>query len=257
MACCGVRHSLHILAAVVFLALAWSSVASAQPRFGVEVSGGQNLGLTSYVDNVVVLQGDLPLLADELVGNGFALSLDFLFSKWAVGAEVRLFDRETIRLHHRGTETLPAGRVRSDGSVDDSGIEYVAFGPVRSPSPRTQPGGLLLIDIGASYRFYLIDGTFSLWLPVGGSLLATKILETGQPTIFGLGTHTGVGLGYIIAPPVGVILNGTVHGVLTPAYRPLADAARGSFVAEETTEEAVFSSMAYASVLVGLQFTIR
>lgn len=235
----------------------WSALAIAQPRFGVEVSAGQNLGLTSYVDNVVVLQDDLPLLADELVGSGVGFNLDFLFSKWAVGAEVRLFDRETIRLHHRGTTSLPAGRVRPDGSVDDSGIDYVEFGPVRSPSPATQPGDLLLIDIGANYRLYVLDSAFMLWFPVGASVLATKILETSQPTIFGVGGSTGVGFGYVIAPPIGVFVSGLAHGILTPAYRPLGDAARGSYVSGESTEEAVFSSMAYASIMVGLQFTIR
>lgn len=249
------RPTLVILTALFGTLLAANAVA--QPRFGLEVSAGQNIGLTSYVDNVVVLQDDLPLLADELVGSGVGLSLDFLFSKWAVGAEVRLFDRETIRLHHRGTQTLPAGRVRADGSVDDSGVDYVAFGPVRGPSPRTQPGDLLLIDIGASYRFYVLDSAFMLWFPVGGSLVATKILETSQPTIFGVGASTGVGFGYVIAPPIGVFISGLAHGILTPAYRPLSDAARGSYTSGESTEEAVFSSMAYASVMVGLQFTIR
>ncbi len=246
-----------LISTTVLLALLVAVPAVAQPRFGVEIGAGQNVGLTSYVDNLVVLQGDLPLLADELPGSGVAFTLDFIFSKWSVGAEVRLFDRDRIRLHHRGTETIPAGRIRADGSVDDAGIEYVPFGPVRSPSPSAQPGDLLIIDIGASHRFYLLDGAFSLWFPVGASVLATKILETSQPTIIGLGANAGIGAGYIIAPPIGIVLTAAAHGVLTPAYRPLADAARGSFVAGETTEEAVFSSMAYASVMIGLQFTIR
>lgn len=249
----------HLLSAVTLsgLSLVASSTAAAFPRFGVELAAGQNLGVTSYVDNIVVLQGDLPLLADELIGSGAGFHLAFIFSKWSVGAEVRLFDRDTIRLHHRGTEAIPSGRIRPDGSVDDSGTDYVPFGPVRSPSPRTQPGDLLLIDIGASHRFYLLDGPFSLWFPVGASIIATRVMETSQPTVLGLGANVGVGAGYAIAPPITVIVTGKMHGILTPAYRPLADAARGSYTVGETTEEAVFSSMAYGSAMVGLQFTIR
>ena len=246
-------------AAVAWLLVAMlnTQLAQAQPRFAVELGAGQNIGLTSYVDNVVVLQGDLPLLADELPGSGVAVVLDFVFSKWAIGTEVRFFDREKIRLHHRGTQTVPPNRVRADGSVDDAGIEYAEIDPVRSPSPRVQPGDLLLIDVGASYRFMLIDSAFTLWFPVGASVLATKILEAAQPTILGLGASTGIGMGYAIAPPVGIVLNATINGILTPAYRPLADASRGSYAAGETTEEAVFSSMAYGSVILGLQLTIR
>lgn len=234
-----------------------SRPAGGQPRFGVEVAAGQNVGVTSYVDNVVVLQGDLPLLADELPGTGAAFTLDFIFSNWSVGAEARLFDRDTIRLHHRGLETLPPNRVRPDGSVDDSGVEYVELAPVRSPSPVTQPGDLLLIDVGAAYRFYVVDGRFALWFPLGASVLAAKVLEPALPTVLGLGAEVGVGAAYEVASPIGIYTQAQLRGVLTPAYRPLADASRGSFVAGESTEEAVFSSMGYGSFVVGLQITIR
>jgi hypothetical protein len=229
----------------------------AQPRFGVEAAAGQNVGFTSYVDNVVVVQGNRPLLVDEITGTGAAFDLRFVLNEWEIGAGVHLFDRDTIRIHHRGLEELPENRIRPDGSVDDSGIDYAEIEPIRSPSPATQPGSLLVIDVGAGYRWYVIDTSFGLYFPVYGGLVATHILEPNQPTILGVSAATGFGLSYDVAPPIGVFVSGRVHGVLTPAYRPLADAARTSTTAGETTEEAVFSAMAHGVAIVGLQFTVR
>lgn len=251
------RAPLLLALPVLVAASLYARASAAEPRFGLELSAGQNIGLTSYVDNVVVLQGDLPLLADDLPGSGLAAHLNFIFNAWAVGMRLRLFDRSTVRLHHRGTTPLPPGRVRANGSVDDSGIRYEPIDVQRSPTPSAEPGNLMMLEVGASYRFYVLDDAFALWFPVGGSVAGVKILETSQPMIVGLGASTGVGIGYTIAPPVGIVLQGDIAGILTPAYRPLSDASRGSYAVGETTEEAVFSTMAYVVVTLGLQFTIR
>lgn len=247
----------YAISAVLFATALSPIDATAESRVGLELSAGQNVGITSYVDNIVVLQGDLPLLADDVPGAGLALHVNFLFNAWAVGLRLRFFDRNMVRLHHRGTSALPPGRVRSDGSVDDAGVVYEPIDVQRSPNPSSQPGNLMLLELGASRRFFLVDDAFSLWLPVGGGVVAAKILETAQPMIVGLSAATGVGMSYAIAPPIGIVLQGDLAGILTPAYRPLSDASRGSYVVGEATEEALFSSMAFVAVTLGLQITIR
>lgn len=249
---------MRVIAATVGLTV-WlaASAVGAQPRFGVELGAGQNLGFTPYVDNVVLLQGQRPILVDELPGSGAAFDLRFIFSRWAVGGAVRLFDRETIVIHHRALEDLPSNRIRSDGSIDDAGIDYEAIDPIRSPSPQARPGDLLLIEMGAAHRFYVLDGALSVFFPLGGAVVGVKVLEVNQPTILGLMASTGFGASYDIAPPFGIFLQGMVQGVLTPAYRPAADTARTSFTAGESTEEAVLGTMGFGSALVGLQLTVR
>lgn len=250
--------AVRIITTIVFGALLLAAApAASQPRFGVEAAAGQNIGLTSYVDNVVVVQGNRPLLVDEIAGTGAAFDLRFVLNQWEIGGAVHFFDRDTIRIHHRGLEELPENRIRPDGSVDDAGIDYSAIEPIRSPSPATQPGSLLIVDIGAGYRWYVVDTAFGLYFPVYGGLVATHVLDPNQPTILGVSAATGFGLSYDVAPPIGVFVSGRIHGVLTPAYRPLADASRTSSTAGETTEEAVFSAMAHATAVVGLQFTVR
>lgn len=242
---------------VVLVVSSVAAQAWAQPRFAVEVSAGQNVGLTPYVDNVVLLQGERPVLVDELPGTGAAFDLHFLFSNWLVGGSVRFFDRETIRIHHRGTEDLPDNRIRPDGSIDDAGVDYEPIEPIRSPTPIARPGDLLVVDFGTAYRFYALDGPFSVFFPVSAAFVGVKVLETNRPTILGLRGGLGAGASIAVAPPFALFVQGSAEGLITPAYRGMADTARTSHAAGEGTEKAVVSTMAYGSALIGIQFTVQ
>ncbi len=239
------------------LGFAFATSATAQPRFAVELAAGQNVGFVPYVDNVVVLQGGRPVLVDELPGNGATFDLRFVFSNWVVGGNVRLFDRDTIVIHHRGTEDLPPNRVRPDGSIDDTGVEYEPVERVRSASPMARPGDLLAVDLGTGYRLYAIDGPFTLYFPFSLGVVGVKVLEVNQPTILGLLAAVGTAASYSVAPPFGVFLSAQVHGMVTPAYRTAADTARTSYTAGESTLEAVLGATAFGSVMLGIEFRVR
>lgn len=230
---------------------------SAQTRFGVEVAAGRNIGFVPYIDNVVVLQGNRTALADEALGSGSAGVVRFLFEELEAGLGVRLFDRDTLIIHHLGDTELPEHRQRADGSIDDAGVVYSEVDRVRIASPASRPGDLFMFDLGAGWRYYVLSGAFSLYVPLAGAVVGMKVLEANRPLILGVDASTGVGLELSVAKPVRLFLAARAHGLITPTYHPMADAARTSHATQEGTEDAVLGATAFGTVLLGLQLVIR
>jgi len=242
------------LFACVFL---FSASAFSQPRIAVEVSGGAGLGFNPYVDNVVILDSDVPVLVDELPGPGLHFQLSFLFSELELSGGIQLFNRNVLIQHHRGTSTIsPRDRQRPDGSIDDSGVDYVAVEETRIETS-AKNGDLLMGKIGAGYRFYLLDDTFRFYIPVSTGLVFLTILEPTQPLKTGLFLDAGVGSSVEVADPISIFIDARINGAITPSYAPLSDAARTSFLNDESTEGTLFSSFLSATFLIGFQVTIR
>jgi hypothetical protein len=81
--------------------------------------------------------------------------------------------------------------------------------------------------------------------------------ETNRPWVFGFFGYSGLTASFDVAPPVGVFASGRLTGVITPSYLDFDDASRAAVTVGDATEAAAFDTMLYASILFGLQFTVR
>lgn len=235
----------------------WTTESFSQPRIGVEISGGAGLGFNPYVDNVVLLDSDVPVLVDELPGPGLHFQLSFLFGELELFGGVNFFNRSTVLQHHRATGTIsPRNRLRPDGTIDDSGVDYVKVEETTVTS-NSNKGDLLFVRLGGGYRFYLLNDTFRFYIPVAGGLAFLTILEASQPLKTGLFLETGLGTSIDIAEPISVFFDARLTGTATSSYAPISDAARTSFLNDESTESTLFSSFLSTSFLIGFQIAIR
>ncbi|MFB6375895.1 MAG: hypothetical protein ABEN55_22895 [Bradymonadaceae bacterium] len=146
--------------AVLALVAVVPETAVTQPKFAVEIEGGRNAGLTSYLDNVVYTDAEFggeeyagtepfqPYLADERSGWGSNLGVRLVTNRIIAGAAVRWYNVGIAEIHHRGrrpgaaSDELRPTRIRSDGTVDEPGVV-----PPRLRLPRgrrrLRPGGRL------------------------------------------------------------------------------------------------------------------
>ena len=247
------------IAIVSLLILFYGVDATAKPpRLGLELTLGQNAGIDPSLDNVVILDDDVPLLVDELPGSGVDIGIAVLFTRLEISVGLHFYDRDRVIQHHRGTSTISArNRLRPDGSVDDSGVEYETVERRVVQSPSRNNGELLFGQLSGGYRLYLVERDFSLYIPFVGGLGFATVLEPTKPVSFGLQAETGVGGAYTIADPLGLVFEARLGGLLTPVYGSVADAARTSFVNQESTEATIVSSFLQFSVSVGVQIAIR
>lgn len=240
------------------LVLVSRAVAADPPQFGIEASVGQSFGFTSYVDSVPFDAGDTVFLADERAGAGLALGLMLVFESIEIGLNFRWFERRQVTLTHRGNSTLPPGRQRPDGSVDDSGITYESIDAQTLTVPDPSRGSLFTASLEAGYRLYLTDsGALDLFVPFGGGLVLTQIQETQRPVEFGLIANSGFGINVDVARPIGFFLIGRLGLIMTPAYGNQDDINRSAVTTSQSTVEALFSSLLFTSVTAGVQFVVR
>ena len=230
----------------------------AQTNFGLELGIGPNFGLTPYIDNVVILDDDIPLLVDEQPGGGVNFALRFLFDDLEIGAKIHLYDRTTVITHHRGTDPIPPNRVRPDGSVDDAGVIYEPVERRSSTVPSRGRGDLMMVGMSGGWRWYFLNRAgVSMYIPVVGTVVGVTVLEANNPWVIGLSAGSGLGVSYQLGEPVAIFASAQVDGVVTPGYRSLSDSARTGFTAGESTEEALFASFFQSNVLVGIRVVLR
>ncbi len=249
------KHLPSLLALTLFML--FTSNASAQPRFGIEASVGQSIGVTTYVDNAVYVQDNQPFIADENADSGISLALTFVFTRVEVGLDLRWFSRDSVTVNYAGTENLPEGRIRPDGSVDDAGIQYEAVEPITLNVARGR-GSLFVGSLFAGYRFYLYDGeSVQFYVPAVGGLVMTHVQEDSLEYEFGLTANTGIGMSVDVSSPVAIFATTRLHGLVTPTYGRQTDASRAATKTGETTFSATMDSFIFASLTLGIQFAIR
>jgi hypothetical protein len=262
--------------ALVALLTAVPAVASSQPSFALEVEGGRNAGLTPYLRNVVYTDDDIrgregessptfrPYLADERSGWGTALAVRLVSDRLQGGLSMQWFDISTARVHHRGRvpgqedDRLRSTRIRTDGTVDDSGVEYEELDPPTDvPAGAGRSTNLFVFGIEGGYRFPLYSGDFDIYAPANGMFVVSYLGRKFAPLRPGLGVKTGVSTAFDFVSVMSVIVGGRVQWFATPTYWNRSDAARRAAELGEATESALFSSQLSASFRVGLRFTIR
>lgn len=262
--------------ALVALLTAVPSVASSQPSFALEVEGGRNAGLTPYLRNVVYTEDEVrgrdgessrtvrPYLANERSGWGTALAVRLVSDRLQGGLSMQWFDVSTARVHHRGRvpgqedDRLRSTRIRTDGTVDDSGVEYEEMdnSPV-IPVGSGRSANLFVFGLEGGYRFPLYSGEFELYAPANGMFVVSYLGRKFAPLRPGLGVKTGVSAAFDFVSVMSVIIGGRAQWFATPTYWNRSDAARRAAELGEATESALFSSQLSASLRLGLRFTIR
>lgn len=228
------------------------------PQFGIEGSVGQAIGFTSYVDNVTYVADDDVFLANERADVGLALSLIFVFQELEVGVNARWFGRQRVTLTHRGDAPLPEGRIRPDGSADDSGIHYDEIESQTITVPDASRGSLLMLSAEGGYRLYFTEnGPLDVWTPLSGGLVMTHVNEPQREFEFGLTVNSGIGLTVAVAQPISFFLVGRLGALFTPTYGNQDDANRDAVATGQSTPEALLSTLVFTSVTAGIQFSVR
>lgn len=262
--------------ALVFVGLTWPQMASAQPKFGLEVEGGRNVGLTPYLRNIVVAERELlgqtfdesrpfrPYLGDQESGWGTHLELRFITRGIYGSLSVRWFSVEESTVHHRGylpnhdDNTLRPTRVRPDGSVDDAGVDYRPLeGDIPIPLREPESANLLVLGLNGGYRFYVYEGPVDVFLPVGGGLVLTHVTRPREPWRPGIEARAGVGAAFQISSLLSLVVQSRMHAMATAAYARRSDSARRAAETGGGTGAAFFSTMIYPSFDLSLRFTIR
>jgi hypothetical protein len=262
--------------AFAFLGFLWPQNASAQPKFGFEVEGGRNVGLTPYLRNIVVAERELlgdsfdetrpfrPYLGDEESGWGTHLELRFITRGIYGSLSVRWFSIDESTVHHRGylpnhdDNTLRSTRVRPDGTVDDAAVDYRPLeGNIPIPLSEPDAANLLVLGLNGGYRFYVYEGPVDIFLPVGGGLVLTHVTRPREPWRPGLEARAGVGAAFKFSSLLSLVVQSQIHGMATAAYGRRSDSARRAAETGGGTGAAFFSTMIYPSFDVSLRFTIR
>jgi len=250
--------------------------ASAQPTFAVEVEGGRTVGLTPYLQNLVYtgaqIRGDnsassgrfQPFLADEKSSWGTDIAVRLVSDNLQAGLTAQWFDISSAEVHHRGRARngsdgrLRATRIRPDGTVDDSGVEYrqldESIDLSLDPSRRAS---LFVFGAEVGYRFYLYSGEVDLFAPVVGSALVTYLNRDFAPVRPGLGVKSGISAAFDFVSVMSLVVGGRLEWFATANYWNRSDAARRASELDQSTESALFSSQLSASLSIGLQFAIR
>ena len=260
-----------MVVAIAALSLATSSPAwAAPPEFGVEVEAGTTTSMTPYLRNEVITETDRtetdssgrfklrPSLADRQAGAGTALAARLVANRIEAGLSLRWFDLHQYEIHHRGQQSVSQERVRPDGTVDDSGVDYERLRPaLEDPIGEDRQAQLFVIGLGAGYRFMWPGEPFDIFVPVGGELVLTHVNEDAAPWRLGLEMNSGLGVSIGFLDNVALLLSGRLHALATTHYGRRSDAARRAVAVGESTEDAFFSTMLYGSANLAFQFTIR
>ncbi|MFW5966886.1 MAG: hypothetical protein ACOCV2_05175 [Persicimonas sp.] len=254
-----------LLAGVCALALP-SSAHADPPDFGIEVEGMTGLGLSPYLRNSVrteteeTAEGERlrPYLVDEATGVGNGARARLVASNIAAGLGLRWFELPEERIHHRGLDTISPDRRRPDGTVDDAGVDYEPLRPVdENPIPEEARDTLLVFGLDGEYRFFWSGEVLDVFVPVGGGLVLTHVTREAAPFRLGLEASSGLGVQFDLADGFALMASGRLHALATPHYGRRSDAAYRSATIGETTEAAYFSTLAYASANLAVQFQIR
>jgi hypothetical protein len=253
-----------------------SRPAATQPQFAVEVEGGRTVGLTPYLRNVVYTDAELggqeyagtepfrPYLADERSGWGNRLAARFVTNGIVAGLSFQWFDIGVADIHHRGhipgseDDRLRPTRIRPDGTIDDSSVEYRPLDETQRLSMgETKATNLFVLGLEGGYRFYVYQGEFDIFVPAGGSLVVTRLGRPNSPFRPGLGAYSGLAATFDFISVMSIVAGSRIHGFVTPEYWNRSDAARRSAALGNSTESALFSSQVSVSIDVAVQFSIR
>lgn len=243
--------------------------AHAQQRFGIEIQAGQNIGLTSYKQNIIVVEDSTvtdingeqeyqPYLANEETNWGGHLVARLLINDFEVSLSGQWYTRDRLTIHHKGQQTLPRNRRRPDGSFDDSGVDYIKLETPRvREAPSRGRGNLFVATASGGYRWTFYDALFQMYVPVGLGVSLVSIQEDSQPLLLGGQLHAGLGASYKLSENLALSASARLHGLLSFHYGDVSDAARRAQQVNEGTEEALFSSMWSTSGMVGIVYIIR
>lgn len=240
------------------------------PQFGVEVEAGTAAGVSSYLRNEVVTDTDRtatdaqgryllePSLADVQTGTGTSLAVRLVASNISAGLSLRWFDLDANQIHHRGRQSISASRMRPDGSIDDSGVDYTTLSPpLDRPIPQQAQDQLFVFGLGGDYRFLWPGEAFDFFVPVGAELVVTHVTRDAAPYRLGLQVSSGLGVSVEFLSGVALLVDARLNALATPHYGRREDAARRAVEIGDTTEEAFFSTLVYAGANVAIQFKIR
>ncbi|MGM0558851.1 MAG: hypothetical protein ACQEVA_20860 [Myxococcota bacterium] len=264
------RSSFLLIALTLGAILAPAGALAITPEFGVEVEAGRGTGLSPYMRNEVFTEVDrsstdgegrfllTPFLADRRSGSGAAFQLRLVGGRIAAGLSLRTYALEQWRIHHRGTDQITQERIRPDGTIDDSGVDYVELeAPLDRPASESEQSTLFEIGLGANYRFVWPGQTVDFFVPVGGKLVLMHEAKRLGLYRLGLQATSGAGVAFDFVPNLSFLMVGRVHALTTTHYGRRSDAARRAVEVDESTESALFSTMLSASINLGLQFRIR
>lgn len=240
------------------------------PEFGVEIEAGRSAGLSPYLRNEVFTELDrsstddegrfllTPFLADQRSGAGAAFQLRLVAGRVAAGLSLRTYALEQWRIRYRGTDEISQDRVRPDGSIDDSGVDYEELDtPLDRPMSESERATLFEIGLGGTYRYVFPGETVDFFIPVGGKLVLMHESQRLGLYRLGLQATSGGGVSFDFVSNVSFMIVGRVHALATTHYGRRSDAARRAVEIGESTESALFSTMLSTSINLGLQFRIR
>lgn len=264
------RTSFVLIALLFGATLAPGDALAITPEFGVEVEAGRSAGLSPYLKNEVFTEVDrsstddqgrfllTPFLADRRSGAGAAFQLRLVAGRIAAGVSLRTYAMEQWRIRYRGTDQISQERVRPDGTVDDSGVDYEALDtPLDRPVSEAEQATLFEIGLGATYRYVFPGKSVDFFIPIGGKLVLLH--ESNRLGLYRLGLQatSGAGVAFDFVPNLSFLFVGRLHALATTHYGRRSDAARRAVEIDGSTESAFFSTMLSASLNLGLQFRIR
>lgn len=261
------------ITALALLALLPSASASAQERFHLELDIGRNIGLTSYRNDIVYVEDsgtpdpDLaaqgrslykPYLADEHYNWGQHLALRVILNQLEISLTGQWFTRDSITLHHQSDDLLPRRRLRSDNTVDDSGVTYEPLDPTQDiKTVRRGRGDLILYSASGGYRFLWQRGRLELFAPLGMGLAIAHIDEPNHPYVMGLQAYVGAGTSFQLSKNIAVGAQARLFGLLTAEYERADDAARHAEYTGGGTLAALTSSMVHTALNISLIYLVR
>ena len=206
----------------------------------------------------------MPYLVDEQSGLGALGRLRLLIGQFELGLMLTFFQRDSVQVLMRGEASLPPGRRRPDGSLDDHGARYEAVEPFEHSVRSRERASLLAVGLTGGWRFVLYrSAQLLLYLPVGGGVGQIGIADlvgTSCPTILaslgclGLFVDGGLGVRFGLGPRVNLVLDGRFGAIGAFAPRHPTAAARPEL---ESSLESLFDTMIHAGVSAGLQIKIR
>lgn len=247
-----------------------SSALAITPEFGVELEAGRSTGFSPYMRNEVFTEVDrtatdddgrfllTPFLADRRTGSGVSFQLRLVAGRIAAGLSLRTYALEQWRIRHRGADQITQDRIRPDGTIDDSGVDYVELeAPIDRPASDSEQSTLFEIGLGASYRYVWPGETVDFFVPIGGKFVLMHEAQRLGLYRLGVQASSGGGVAFDFIPNLSFMMVGRVHALATTHYGRRSDAARRAVEVDESTESALFSTMLSASINLGFQFRIR
>lgn len=267
------RYYLLGLVSVICAISVAPTTASAQERFHIELDIGRNAGFSPYRDDIVYVEDSgipdpdsaaagrslyRPYLADEHYNWGSYVALRVLLNQLELGLSAHWFTRDSITLHHQSDDLLSRRRLRSDNTVDDSGVSYTEMAQPREVrTVRRGRGDLVLYSLGAGYRLGWRRGRLEVFAPIGMALALAHIDEPNHPYAFGLLANVGVGSSFELSKNFAVGAQARLFGLGTFEYERYDDAARHAEFTGGGSASALFSTMAYGAFNLSLIYIVR